>query len=187
MKKLLSFLLLIIIILGTWYIFRNNSSKGSSDTVINSNPIVNGHPDASNATFTFDDGTVTLHKGTATIVSPDDKSIKIETDLDKVVGYGDMNNDKKEDAAVILMQSGGGSGVFSYLAGFVSGPIAYKGTNAVFIGDRIQVKSVSIKGAKITITYLDRKDNEPYAADPTVLTTKTFTFSSVDNSIDALN
>ncbi|MES2216762.1 MAG: hypothetical protein V4481_05735, partial [Patescibacteria group bacterium] len=66
MRKLTSILFIIIVIIGAWYIFHKNSSTNNSNTVINSNPIVNGHPDASNATFTFEDGPVTLKKGTAT-------------------------------------------------------------------------------------------------------------------------
>ncbi|MES2216761.1 MAG: hypothetical protein V4481_05730, partial [Patescibacteria group bacterium] len=109
---------------------------------------------------------------------------KIETDLEDIFGYGDLNNDGKEDTALILVQSGGGSGTFFNLAAYVSGPISYKGTNAVFIGDRVQIESIAIKGKRITLTYLDRKDNEPFAADPTVETTKTYLYSSLDNSIE---
>ncbi len=95
-----------------------------------------------------------------------------ETTILDAKGSGDINNDGKQDAVVLLSQSGAGSGIFIYAAAYVSGPLNYKGSNAVFIGDRISPQSVSISNGIITIHYLDRKPDEPYAADPTIPTTK---------------
>jgi hypothetical protein len=183
MKKLFALIALVLVAMSIWYIFHKNSAGQNTTTIINSNPIVNGHPDPSNATFTFDDGPVTLKKGTNTTSVSDEEDVKIETDLDDTIGYGDLNADGKEDAAVILVQSGGGSGTFFHVAAYVSGPVSYKGTNAVFIGDRILVKSISVRKNKITVDYLDRDDNEPLAAEPTVETSKTYTYSALDNSL----
>jgi hypothetical protein len=182
MRKLLIPITIICIGIIVWYVWPKDSS--STPQILNSEPIVNGHPDASNATFRFEDGMITLKNGSATNKVDPGSSATVETDLGNVFGYGDLNNDGKEDAVVVLMQSGGGSGTFFSIAGYVSGPVGYKGTGAAFIGDRIDIKTISVKGKNITVTYLGRRDDEPFSAEPTILTTKTFTYSSIDNSID---
>ncbi|MEK7176118.1 MAG: hypothetical protein AAB695_01955 [Patescibacteria group bacterium] len=86
--------------------------------------------------------------------------------------YGDLNNDGKTDVVVFLAESGGGSGVFIYAAAYVSGPINYKGSNAVFLGDRIAPQNVFIKNGIVTVSYLDRGPDEPFAAEPTFAVSK---------------
>ena len=66
------------------------------------------------------------------------------------------------------MRYGSGSGTFIYAAAYLSGPVNYKGTEALFIGDRIAPQSVSISQGVVTVSYLDRKDDEPLSAEPTV-------------------
>ncbi|MBI1974712.1 MAG: hypothetical protein HYS51_02635 [Candidatus Zambryskibacteria bacterium] len=122
-------------------------------------------PNPSNATFAFEDGLITLSGG---------KSEEV-TLLDKLA-YGDINTDYKTDAAMFLSQSSGGTGIFIYLATFVSGPLNYKGSNAVFLGDRISLQNISIKNGVITVEYLDRKPDEGFAAEPTIPVSKQFVF-----------
>lgn len=50
----------------------------------------------------------------------------------------------------------------------------YKGTNAVFIGDRIKPQNVEYKDGHIIVYYLDRKDDEPFTANPTIKKIKYF-------------
>ena len=134
------------------------------------------NPDASSATFTFDDGSkVTLSKGKG---QSNDQGDNVQTTLLTVKGYGDLNGDGKNDAVLFLSQDGGGSGLFIYAAAFVSGPVGYKGTNAVFLGDRISPQSVSISHSVATVNYLDRKPDEPFSADPTVPTSKQFSYQN---------
>ncbi len=118
-------------------------------------------PDPANASFKFDDETITLSSGKT---ASDGEEFSI---LDEPT-YGDINNDNKEDSVVLLTRSGGGSGIFVYVAAYVSGPVSYKGTNAIFIGDRIAPENVSIKNGVITIFYLDRGPDEAFAAEPTI-------------------
>lgn len=180
MKKLLGLLVIVAIGYGIWYLSGKTANtpiplttKTPTDT---SSQI--GHPDASNATFLFEDGPVILSKGTnTTSVIPGGASL-IETSLTNTIGYGDLNNDGKEDAVVALIQSGGGTGTFIYLAGYVSGTISYKGTNATFIGDRILPKTITIGNGEVTFTYLDRKADEPMDAEPTISAYKTFIYSN---------
>lgn len=136
-------------------------------------------PDPSNATFIFEDGEVTLVDGKATTNLIPESAINTETTLVSDPVYGDVNGDKKNDAVILLAQSSGGSGVFVHLAAYVSGNVAYKGSNAIFIGDRISPQAITINNTGlITLTYLDRGEDEPMAAAPTIAKSKTFTYKS---------
>ena len=172
MKKL--FLVIVIIVVGLGYF----ALRDGTDEAVPNVPIVDDgfRPDPSNATFIFDEGPVTLEKGIREVEVAPGSAMKEETLLTDFVGYGDVNKDGKNDAVAILVQSGGASGVFIYLAGYVSGPVTYKGTNAIFLGDRITPKSVSISNEIITVNYLDRKESEPFTAEPTVPVARNFQY-----------
>ena len=167
MKKF--FLFILIIAAGGFYLWDSGPSNyETKDNVPSDN--TNAKPDASNATFTFEDGLVTLAGGHKTEEGSN------ETDLLEETAYGDLNGDSKDDAVVLLARSGPGSGVFIYAAAYVSGPVKYKGTNALFIGDRISPTSVSINNGVATVNYLDRNPDEAFAAEPTVPTSKQFIY-----------
>ncbi|MFH1473109.1 MAG: hypothetical protein ABIF06_01710 [bacterium] len=175
MKK---FLLIAIVLLAliSFFALRNGSKKEDGGTIQNN--VSEFLPDPSSATFLFEDGPITLSKGRSDINITPDSAIKEEIILTDIISYGDLNNDNKNDAAIILVQSGGGSGVFIYLATYVSGTVTYKGSNTLFLGDRITPKNLIIENGLITVEYLDRKPNEPLAAEPTVPTTRTFEYRS---------
>ena len=174
MKKLLLLIVIIGVILG--YFALRDETKENAPAESMSTTSDGFRPNPSNATFIFDEELVTLEGGRREKELAPGSAIKEEIALTDFTAYGDINNDKKIDAAVILIQSGGGSGVFIYLAGYISGPVTYKGTNVIFIGDRITPQSISIEGQTITVNYLDRKSDEPFAAEPTVPTTKSFEY-----------
>jgi hypothetical protein len=177
MKKTLIPLVIVILVgLGIWYWQTHKSSSSPAPVTV---APVTTHPDPSSATFTFDDGPITLSKGSATTNVTPNGEITQETTLTDNVAYGDINHDNKSDSVVLLVQSGSGSGVFLYVAAYVSGVVQYKGSNAVFIADRVTPKNISIdKAGTITVSYLDRKPTEPMAAEPTVLTTKHYIYSN---------
>ena len=133
-------------------------------------------PDPSNATFTIDDEEITLSAGhNERNIAPGSALVE-ETVLLDQFAYGDLNADGKEDAVFFLARYGGGSGTFVYVGAFVSGPVNYKGTQTVFIGDRIVPQSISISGGIVTVTYLDRKAEEALSAEPTILESKQFVY-----------
>ncbi len=171
MKKLLV-LIIIIGAIGLLYYMRENSLN---DEIVTPSEKTGGtfRPDPSSATFIFDDETVTLSKGRNT----NDESAE-ETALLDEIAYGDLNADGKEDTVVLLARSGGGSGVFIYVAAYVSGPVNYKGTNALFLGDRIAPSNISIANGVVTVSYLDRGENEALAAEPTVSVSKQFIYKN---------
>lgn len=86
----------------------------------------------------------------------------------------DFNNDGAEDAAFMLVQYGGGTGTFYYLVAALKSEDTYKGTNAVFIGDRIKPQNIEFKDSRVIVYYLDRGDEEPFTANPTIKKIKYF-------------
>jgi hypothetical protein len=180
MKKTSIYIVVILIFVGFWYLYNNTTSTliPKTDYKNAENNTKTSVPDPANATFEFEDGDLTLKSGKNTEPIAPDSAIKLETSLSNTQALGDINDDGKDDSVVVLVQNGGGTGTFFYIAGVVSSPLAYKGTNAVFVGDRISPQSISINNGVITLSYLDRKSDEPFDAEPSVRTTKTYIYSS---------
>lgn len=168
MKK---FLILLVILAGVAIFFFSRNTPVEVTEENTSTQTGSFNPDPSNATFTFNnEEEITLSEGRRVTNSGEETVILDQT------GHGDINNDGKEDTALFLARVGGGSGVFIHVAAYVSGPINYKGTNTIFIGDRVAPESITISNGVITATYLDRAEDEPFAAEPTVSTTKEFVY-----------
>lgn len=171
MKKLLILIIILLAILGLFY-FKSQSGNETKNTETQVSS-----PTPSNATFTFDDGSITLSSGRST-KEDEATGLSDEVWLLEEQASGDLNKDGKSDTVVLLARSGGGSGTFIYIAGFVSGTVSYKGTNALFVGDRISPESVSISNGIATFKYLDRRDDEPFSAEPTVEVVKQYIYQN---------
>lgn len=176
MKKLLTLLVIIAVIVGGYYLWQKRLAPSTAVNTL-ADDGTSFRPDASSATFTFDDESVTLSKGRSE-TSDSAIGLVIETELLEERAYGDLNGDGKDDTVVLLSRSTGGSGVFIYAAAYISGPVSYKGTDAVFIGDRISPQSISVSGGIATVNYLDRGPDEPFAAEPTIPTSKQFLYKN---------
>ncbi len=92
------------------------------------------------------------------------------------VAYGELDGDGKEDAALVLAWSGGGSGTFYYAAAAIVRDGSYAGTNGVFLGDRIVPRTLEIRAGVISVGYLDRRPGQPMAAPPGEVRTKRLAF-----------
>lgn len=159
MKK---FLIIIVLIATIFFLFLYERGPIEVQTNTETQTGESFRPDPTSASFTFDNEPITLSNGKHTTSFGEETSIL----SDKT--FGDLNADKKDDVVVLLSRTGLGSGNFIYAAAYVSGPVSYKGTNAVFIGDRIAPQDISIRNGVIIITYLDRQEDEPFAAEPTI-------------------
>jgi len=168
----------IIGILVGYFITSDNFKTNNQDAAQNTSKKGSFKPDPSNATFIFDDGTITLSEGKIErTVAPGSALVEEIAVMDKLA-YGDINNDEKDDTALLLARYGGGSGVFIYAAAFLSGPVNYKGSKVVFIGDRITPQSIFIKDGTVIINYLDRGPDEAFAAEPTIPMSKQFIYKN---------
>ena len=95
------------------------------------------------------------------------------TMVDRLIAYGDLNGDGVEDAAVILVENSGGSGVFNYVAAVlnVGGMPVNPAVQA--LGDRVQIKSMVIDGSRITTEIVTQGPDDPFCC-PTLLLRQTF-------------
>jgi NlpE N-terminal domain len=93
---------------------------------------------------------------------------KIVVKLTEYIAFGDLNNDNVEDAAVILVSEPGGSGTFYDLAVVLNKEGNLESTNSVLLGDRIKIKAISIDSGIVTVNYLDRKEDQAMAEEPTI-------------------
>ena len=103
-----------------------------------------------------------------------DSSSQNTVRLGPQVAYGDLDGTGTQDAAVILLADSGGSGTFTYLAAVLDQAGTLKPVASVFIGDRIIVQSVEVKGGKILVRWLDRTPSEPMSAPPSLETTRSY-------------
>jgi hypothetical protein len=87
---------------------------------------------------------------------------------------GDLNGDKVNDIAFLITQSPGGSGTFYYVVVALKNADGYRGTNAIFLGDRIAPQTTEIHNGEIVVNYADRKINEPMTTKPLVGVSKYF-------------
>lgn len=81
---------------------------------------------------------------------------------------GDLNGDGKEDVALILTQSSGGSGTFYYVAVALRTDTGYRGTNALLLGDRIAPQTTEIKDAVVVANYAIRAEGDPMTTKPSI-------------------
>jgi hypothetical protein len=102
--------------------------------------------------------TVTLVNGSYTNGSSSDPySVQM---LD-VFAFGDLNGDGKADAAVLMAENSGGSGVFeSVIAVINQGGTPHQQSEAA-LGDRVQIKSADISSGVIHLNMVVAGPNDP--------------------------
>ena len=116
-----------------------------------------------NATYKIENDLIKLTNGKSEIEIAPGSASKLITTVWKQPVVGDLNGDKADDSALILIQESGGSGTFYYVAANIStNEGKYIGTNAILLGDRINPQSIKIQNGNIIVNYLDRKENEYY-------------------------
>ncbi len=123
--------------------------------------------DPLNATYIIDNVPVTLVNGRANVVQ---KRVKTVTAVFGLPTIGDLNGDRKNDGVVFLTQTMGGTGTFYYVAAAIQAASGAKGTNAIFIGDRITPHDVQLSNNHMTVSYLDRGFTEAMVANPSLYT-----------------
>lgn len=77
------------------------------------------------------------------------------------IAYGDLNGDGIEDAAIVLAENTGGSGVFVSLVVIYSDAGQYAQAAGVVIDDRPIIDSVAIEGSVVKLQALVHAPNDP--------------------------
>lgn len=83
--------------------------------------------------------------------------------------YGDLNGDgKATDAAVLLQNDAGGSGMFYYAVLVMNNNGLYQPTNTMFLGDRIAPQTVEIQEGRALYNFAVRRADEPFTMPPSI-------------------
>lgn len=86
---------------------------------------------------------------------------------------GDLNGDGIDDAAVILVANPGGSGTFYDLAAVINQNGTPTNVASQLLGDRVQIKSISIKSGEIVLDMIVHGPSDPLCC-PTVEVTRAY-------------
>jgi hypothetical protein len=93
--------------------------------------------------------------------------------LQPEMAFGDLNGDGAQDAAVLLAENGGGSGIFvSLLAMLNQGGLPIQKASA-FIDDRPKINSLTIMDGRIVLEALIHSATDPMVS-PTFAVTETY-------------
>jgi uncharacterized lipoprotein YbaY len=118
-------------------------------------------------------GDVTLKDGKAEEELAPGSASKFTAQLGDKFANGTLGNNAPYSSD-ILITSGGGSGTFYYVAA-VPNNNGQPGTGiTTLLGDRIKVESLGMANGAIQVSYLTRKEGEPFTAEPTVPVNKTY-------------
>ena len=78
-----------------------------------------------------------------------------------LIATGDLDGDGAADAISVLVDHSSGSGTFAYLAAVLDAFNNPAATEALMIGDRIQVKSLAVDGSQIVADLVAQGPDEP--------------------------
>ncbi len=136
-----------------------------------------GAPTPQDASYLIEGETLTLVDGVAeqTLV-PGAASKQLTRYVGPAVEL-DLDRDGMADAGFLLLRDSGGSGTFYYVAAALLTADGYRGTNALFLGDRIAPLEVFVDPqdpARFIVSYATRGAAEPMSAVPTERVAKTF-------------
>ena len=81
---------------------------------------------------------------------------------------GQIDDSEDLDTAAITIEDPGGSGTFYFLHALINSEGELRDADVAFLGDRVQIKGVSIHDRTITVAMLDRGPDAPFAAPPTI-------------------
>ncbi len=126
--------------------------------------------DPKNATYVIDGQSVTLVNGISEVESAPGSSSKTTTRYFGNEAYGDVDGDDDNDAAFLITQDGGGTGLFYYVVVALRTPKGYQLTNTFFVGDRIAPQSTEIQedAKELHVNFAERRKGEPMSAEPSV-------------------
>ena len=176
-KLIISIVLLIVIVCWLVYIAVDNGGVENKFEGVNTSATStkNINFDPLNFTYDVEGQKIKIENGNSIMDVVPGSAEKLETTIpDGMITIGDLNKDNKNDAALILVQSSGGTGLFYYLTSIVNDAGVIKNKGSVFIGDRILIENIIIEGGIVTLNYLDRKESDSMADEPSVKIVKRF-------------
>lgn len=167
--KTLQIILLIIIIIGLGLIFTQRYwVEPLVGFILKQEEKVNPKNDPLNITFTISGQSYTLINGKFEKEIAPGSASKETVQVFGLPVFGDLNGDGVKDAVMYLIQETGGSGAFFYVVEAINNNGFYRGTNAMFLGDRIAPQNINIIDGRAVANFAERKPGEPFATPPSV-------------------
>jgi len=167
MKKIIILVIVAIVVaggLGYWFYQLKTEIKMVEKTNL----------DPKNCTYIIEGKNITLKNGYSEGEIIPGVASKIITQYFGNEVVADFNGDGIKDAAFLLTQTSGGTGIFYYAVAALGSKDGCKGTNAVLLGDRIAPQTTEFNNVEIIVNYADRKPNEPMTTNPSVGVSKYF-------------
>lgn len=92
---------------------------------------------------------------------PESREFLLWMDLTKWVKFGDLNGDGIEDAAVIYVWNGGGTGWFYHLGVVLNENGKPKHVASAYLGDRIKINSLEVESGTILLDMVTGGRHDP--------------------------
>lgn len=118
------------------------------------------------ATYLIDGRAVTLNQGQATVETFPGAASKTVVEVFGEPVSGDLDGDGVSDAALLLVETTGGSGTFYHVAAAFNRNGLYAGARTVFLGDRIARQQLLIRHGILIIDYAEHRPDEAMATAP---------------------
>jgi hypothetical protein len=150
---------LAVLLLGLIFLIASPRQDAPAALRVSVNPL--------NLTYDIERVIVPLVDGRAEQEAAPGSASKLVTQVFGQAVYGDISGDGAKDAAMIVTQNMGGSGVFYYLVAAIATEAGGENAgNAIFLGDRIAPQNISIENGMITVNYADRSLEESFTVEP---------------------
>lgn len=129
--------------------------------------------DYKNAEYIIEGQRVQLNDGIAETEAAPDSEAKIVTRIFGNEVVTDLNDDGREDIVFLLTQETGGTGTFFYVVAALNTEEGYRGSEALFLGDRIAPQTTELSQNPdhkhvIVVNYADRNPGEPMTTRPSL-------------------
>ena len=119
------------------------------------------------------DGRFRLVNGVHVEKEAPNSATELRITLSDMMAQGDLNKDGVTDAAVVLVINPGGSGTFYELAAILNQDGKPSHAASAALGDRIQIKQMTIKDGEITVRLVTQGPNDPMSR-PTLEVTRRY-------------
>lgn len=153
---------LAVVALGVYFTFKAMPGPGdaANETALAADP--------KNASYEIEGRMVQLVDGmTEEEVAPGSASKNITRWFGNEA-HGDFDGNGMDDMAFLLTNDGGGTGTFFYLVAALRFEGGWRGTNAVFLGDRIAPQTTNWMDGRVIVNYATRAADEPMTERPSI-------------------